>query len=77
MIATIEHFALALEEPVGELADSSANTLHPTGNRVIGVCFDQEMHVIALNRVVHHPEAVADAGFTSEERNRRTDPGLA
>ena len=63
VIATVQNFALALEEPVGELADSGTDTLHPTGNRVVGVRFDQEMHVIALDRVVHDTEAVPDTGF--------------
>ena len=40
VIATVQNFALALEEPVGELADSGTDTLHPTGDRVIGVRFD-------------------------------------
>ena len=77
VIATVEHFALALEQPVGELADAGADTLHPTGDRVIGVRFDQKMHVITLDRVVHHPEAVPDAGFAQGGTEPSHEPGLA
>ena len=77
VIAAVENFALALEEPVRKLADSSADALHSAGDGVIGLSLDQQVHVIALDRVVHDTEAVPDAGFAQGERyrNRRTNRG--
>jgi hypothetical protein len=77
VVTAVEHFALAREEPVRKLADSSANTIHSAGDRVIRVRFDQKMHVIALDRVVHYPEAVPDAGFAQGGTEPSHEPGLA
>jgi hypothetical protein len=63
VVTAVEHFTLAREEPVRKLADSSAHTLHSAGDRIIGLRFDQQMHVIALARVVHDTKAMPDAGF--------------
>ncbi len=76
VIAAVENFPLALEEPVRKLADSSANALHSAGDRVVGLRLDQQMHVIALDRVVHDTEAVADAGFAQGGTEPSHEPRL-
>jgi hypothetical protein len=63
VIATVEHLAAALKKTVRQLADPRTDALHPTGNRMVAVRLDQQVHVIALDRVVHDPEAVPDAGL--------------
>jgi hypothetical protein len=54
---------LRWKKPVRELADARTDALHSAGNRMVAVRLDQQVHVIALDRVMHHPEAVPDTGF--------------
>ncbi len=63
VIATVEDFTVALEEPVRELADPRTDTFHSARDRAVVLSFDQHMHVIALDRVVHHPETVPDTSL--------------
>ena len=70
VVATVEDLATALKETVHQLADPRADAFHPARDRPVVLSLDQEMHVIALDRVVHDPEAVPDTGLAE----RRTEP---
>ena len=77
MIATIENLSAALKEPVRELSNARTDALHPAGHRMVAVRLDQQVHVIALDRVMHHPEAVPDAGLAQGGAEPSHEPGLA
>jgi len=77
VIATVEHLAAALKETVRELADPRTDALHPAGHRMVAVRLDQQVHVIALDRVVHDPEAVPDAGLAQGGTEPSHEPRLA
>ena len=76
MIATIEDLSAAPKQPVHELADPRPDALHPARDRGVVVRFDQQMQVIALNRVVHDPEAVPNAGLAQARAEPTHEPRL-
>ena len=73
----LEHLAAALKEPVHELADARTDTLHPAGDRMVIVRLDQQVHVIALDRVMDDAEAVPDAGLAQGGPEPSHEAGLA
>ena len=59
VITTVEHRSASTAESVHELAETCTEALHPVRQRDMTRTFDQEMHVIALNRIVDDAKAIA------------------
>ena len=59
VVATVEHRPVSSAEAIHELAKPSTEALHPVRERNMARAFDQQVYVIALNRVVDDAEAVA------------------
>ncbi len=77
VVATVQNFSAAFKQPIHQLTDAGADALHAAGDGIVGLCFDQKMQVITLDRVVHHPEAVPDAGLAQRHSKPTHEPGLA
>ncbi len=76
VIATVEHLATASKEPVRELADPCTDALHAARNRAVATRFDQQMQVVALDRIVHHTETVPHAGLSQGGPEPSHEPRL-
>ena len=58
----VEHAPAPPADPIDPLRDGDSEPLHPAGERLNVVAFDQRVHVIALHREVRHPKAVLLVG---------------
>ncbi len=45
VVATVQDFSAPLKQPIHQLTDARADALHPAGDGVVGLRFDQEMQV--------------------------------
>ena len=59
VVAAVEHRPAAPADAVHGAGETGADALHAAGERVLAVCFDDQVHVVALERVVHDAEAAA------------------
>jgi len=74
MVAIRQHRPNALEDPVHRPREARADGLHATRRGVTVGRFDEQVHVIRLQRVVHHPEVSTLRGVAEavlEDANER------